>query len=184
MVEKKKRDKARAARKKEKKANRPKGKVELTGEIKSLQVQVAAKQSAHESLMKERSSRQDELNALHSKKQDLLKSKEHSEYLLEDQKEETSKYKAMLDGKVEVENYMKKREGALWKRVKELETRIGRSSRREAEEWFGPGPYKVELILEYPQAPAPDRAGGDDPSTWPRVTAAVVIDLAPLDLMP
>ena len=55
---------------------------------------------------------------------------------LEDAKEDSNKYKAMVDGMEEMETYMKKREGALWSRVNVLESKIGRESRREAEEWY------------------------------------------------
>ena len=76
------------------------------------------------------------MDGLLSTKQDLLKTIDHTEYLLDDAKEDTAKYKAMVDGMEEVETYMKKREGALWSRVNVLEGKIGRESRREAEEWY------------------------------------------------
>lgn len=47
---------------------------------------------------------------------------------------------------------------------------------------FGPGPHKVEILFEYPKVgPNPTN---EDPATWTRVRNKVVIEMAPLDLMP
>jgi len=78
-----------------------------------------------------------------------------------------------------VEVIAKKREKALWNVVERLEAKIGRESWREAEEWFGPGPHKVEIQLEYPRV-----NNVDPPSKWPRIRNKIVIEMAPLDLMP
>ena len=77
----------------------------------------------------------DELNAKEKEKQHLLKNIDHMKYRLEDVTEELEKYTSMLKGKAEVEEYSKKREKALWDVVGRLESKIGRESWREAEEW-------------------------------------------------
>ena len=78
---------------------------------------------------------QDALNEKEREKQNLLKKIDHTRYALEDATRDSEKYKSMVDGKGEVEAYMKKRERALWEVVERLETKIGRESWREAEEW-------------------------------------------------
>ena len=45
---------------------------------------------------------------------------------------------------------------------------------------FGPGPHKVELLLEYPKVTDPTT----DPSSWRRIRNKLTIELASLDLMP
>ena len=44
---------------------------------------------------------------------------------------------------------------------------------------FGPGPHKVEIELEYPKVNT-----ADPPSKWPRIRNKIIIEMAPLDLMP
>ena len=90
-------------------------------------------------LYQERSNRHsgliDELNAKEKEKQSILKKIDHTKYALEDTSEELEKYTSMSEGKKEVELYSKKREGALWDVVGRLESKIGRESWRETEEW-------------------------------------------------
>mmetsp|Transcript_37619 Transcript_37619/g.90714 ORF Transcript_37619/g.90714 Transcript_37619/m.90714 type:complete len:615 (+) Transcript_37619:66-1910(+) len=155
-------------------------KKKLEREIARLEGDVSSAQKSHEELVIRRDQELVTLDELKVKKQDLLKTIDHTGYLLEDKKEETEKYKSMVEGMDEVEEYMKKREGALWKRIEVLESSIGRESWREVEEWFGLGPHKVEILLEYPNVIDPDA----DPSTWPRIRNTLEINLAPLDLMP
>eukprot|EP00985_Skeletonema_marinoi_P000132 scaffold37_cov138-Skeletonema_marinoi.AAC.5 len=119
------------------------------------------------------------LNAQEVGKQSIMKKIDHMKYKLEDMVDELEKYTSMLNGKVEVEEYSKKRERALWDVVGRLESKIGRESWREAEEWFGPGPHKVEIDLEYPKVNT-----ADAPSTWPRTRNKIILEMAPLDLMP
>lgn len=154
---------------------------DLTKEIESLKAQLEEQQAAHADLTKQQTSSRGNLNDQLRKKQDVLKSLDHAKNELEDRIEDTAKYKAMVEGKDEVEQYMKKREEALWKRIDVLEKRVGQNSWREAEEWFGSGPHKVELTIEYPKAPSADNT---DASTWPMTQAKLIIDLAPLDMMP
>lgn len=45
---------------------------------------------------------------------------------------------------------------------------------------FGKGPHKVEFEIEYPQY----TQDIDDPTQWPRVRGILLIELAPLNLMP
>ncbi len=77
----------------------------------------------------------DQLNAKEAEKQSILKKIDVVKYRLEDTKEELDMYTSMVKGKAEVEEYSKKREKALWEVVGRLESRIGRESWREAEEW-------------------------------------------------
>jgi len=77
------------------------------------------------------------------------------------------------------EDYVQKREDALWTKIDLLVEKYGKESKREAEEWFGPGTHKVELEIEYPQY-----TEGKPPSEWPRVRGVFQIEMAPLSLMP
>lgn len=45
---------------------------------------------------------------------------------------------------------------------------------------FGPGPHRVEIELEYSKV----QLTNPNASSWPRIRSKVVIELAPLDLMP
>ena len=97
--------------------------------------QVSKLTNLHKELASKHSLKIDELNAKETEKQSILKKIDHMKYQLEDTKEELDKYTSMLSGKVEVEEYSKKREKALWDVVGRLESKIGRESWREAEEW-------------------------------------------------
>jgi len=155
-------------------------KLKLEYEIKKLQGDIKDHVKKHTDLTQEHAGHEKTLRNLSSQKQDLLKTIDHTRNLLEDMVEETSKYKAMVDGLEEVEDYMKKREGALWSRIDGMEGRIARESWREAEEWFGPGPHRVEIELEYPKV----QVTNPDALTWPRIRNTITIEMAPLDLMP
>jgi hypothetical protein len=100
----------------------------ITSQISSLTSKYDEMSSRHKIL-------QDALNEKEREKQNLLKKIDHTRYALEDATRDSEKYKSMVDGKGEVESYMKKRERALWDVVERLETKIGRESWREAEEW-------------------------------------------------
>lgn len=77
------------------------------------------------------------------------------------------------------EDYVQRREDALWSKIDVLVEKFGKSSQREAEEWFGNGIHKVELDIEYPQYTV-----DLPPSSWPRVRGTFTLEMAPLDLMP
>lgn len=100
-----------------------------------LQQQIDKLTSKHVERSNGHSATLDELNAKEAEKQAILKKIDIIKYRLEDTKDELDKYKSMVNGKVEVEEYSKKREKALWEVVGRLESRIGRESWREAEEW-------------------------------------------------
>ena len=100
----------------------------ITSQISSLTSKYDEMSSRHQIL-------QDALNDKEREKQNILKKIDHTRYALEDATRDSEKYKSMVDGKGEVEAYMKKRERALWDVVERLETKIGRESWREAEEW-------------------------------------------------
>eukprot|EP00986_Skeletonema_menzelii_P009946 scaffold4650_cov189-Skeletonema_menzelii.AAC.2 len=97
--------------------------------------QVAKLTLLHKEMSTKHSHKIDELNAKEIEKQAVLKKIDHMKYQLEDTKADLDKYTSMLSGKVEVEEYSKKREKALWDVVGRLESKIGRESWREAEEW-------------------------------------------------
>ena len=108
----------------------------LHQQIAQVKSELKSKQSdQHSDLSSQYTNTAQELESLQSTKQDLLKQIDHTQYLIEDAKEDAAKYKAMVDGVPEMEAYMKKREGALFNRVEVLESKIGGNSRREAEEW-------------------------------------------------
>ncbi|KAL7553189.1 hypothetical protein ACHAWF_016450 [Thalassiosira exigua] len=158
-------------------------KARLEEEIRRHRDEIASHRKRHEELTEERDASEAKLKDVSRHRQDLMKEVDEAKYDLEDAEEEAAKYRAMVDGMDEVEEYMKKREGALWSRIESLEKQIGQGSWREAEEWFGPGPHRVEMEVEYPRKAEnlPDR---DDPGSWPRVREKVVIEMAPLDVMP
>mmetsp|Transcript_15289 Transcript_15289/g.33151 ORF Transcript_15289/g.33151 Transcript_15289/m.33151 type:complete len:599 (+) Transcript_15289:136-1932(+) len=76
------------------------------------------------------------------------------------------------------EDYVQRREDALWDKIDLLVEKIGKESRREATEWFGPGPHIVELEIEYPQY-IEDKS----PTEWPLVRGVLKLEMAPLPLM-
>eukprot|EP01082_Thalassiosira_pseudonana_P001057 g1654.t1 g1654 contig10:2519764-2521807(-) len=112
-------------------------------------------------------------------KQSLLKQIDTTHNELETAVEDVEKFRAVIDGKEELDSVMVKREGALWKRIELLEERIQRESLREAVEWFGEGLYRVEIELEYPQM-----TEGTDPPSWPLIRKKITIETAPLKEMP
>ncbi len=112
-----------------------KDRVNLSENNHRLQKQIDKLTQLHVELSSGHSSSLDELNAKEAEKQSILKKIDIMKYRLEDTKDELEKYKSMVKGKGEVEEYSKKRENALWEVVGRLESRIGRESWREAEEW-------------------------------------------------
>jgi len=155
-------------------------KARLESDIARLERETSDAKNSHGDGLAKKAELQITLDGLQGKKQDLLKTIDHTKYMLENAVEETAKYKAMVDGLDEVEEYMKKREGALWSRIGVLENKIARASWREAEEWFGPGPHRVEIELEYSKV----QATNPDSSSWPRIQNKFTVEMAPLDLMP
>lgn len=155
-------------------------KEQLEDDIRKLRADVERNKAKHTGVLEKKRVQTEKLQGLIAKREDLQKTIEHTRNVLEDAKVETGKYKAMVDGLDAIEEYMTKREGALWGRINNLETRIGRDSRREATEWFGPGPHRVEMDLEYPRV----QRTNPDASTWPRTRGTIVLEMAPLDVMP
>ena len=47
---------------------------------------------------------------------------------------------------------------------------------------FGPGPHRVEFEIEYPCSPLPP--SDPDPATWKKWTSYLLVEMAPLNLMP
>jgi len=97
--------------------------------------QITKLSQLHKELSDKNSHFMESLNAQEVGKQSIMKKIDHMKYKLEDMVDELEKYTSMLNGKVEVEEYSKKRERALWDVVGRLESKIGRESWREAEEW-------------------------------------------------
>ena len=97
--------------------------------------QITKLSQLHKELSDKNSHLLQSLNAQEVGKQSIMKKIDHMKYKLEDVVDELEKYTSMLNGKVEVEEYSKKRERALWEVVGRLESKIGRESGREAEEW-------------------------------------------------
>lgn len=155
-------------------------KEQLEDDIRKLRAEVENHKTKHRGILDQKQAQTENLQGLMAKKSDLQKTIEHSRNMLEDAKEETGKYKAMVGGMGAVEDYMTKREDALWGRIDNLETRIARDSRREATEWFGPGPHRVAMDVEYPKV----QQTNSDASTWPRTRGTIILEMAPLDLMP
>ena len=110
-------------------------KEQLEDDIRKLRAEVENHKTKHRGIQDQKQAQTEKLQGLMAKKSDMQKTIEHSRNMLEDAKEETGKYKAMVDGMGAMEDYMTKREGALWGRIDNLETRIARDSRREATEW-------------------------------------------------
>jgi len=91
------------------------------------------------------------------------------------------------------EEYVQRREDALWDKIDLLIEKIGRDSQREALEWFGADllyhrvpeediSFRVEFEVEYPKFD-PHRPD-DNPEIWTRVKETITIEMAPLKLMP
>mmetsp|Transcript_20071 Transcript_20071/g.47180 ORF Transcript_20071/g.47180 Transcript_20071/m.47180 type:complete len:559 (-) Transcript_20071:18-1694(-) len=81
----------------------------------------------------------------------------------------------------EYEEYVQMREDALWDKIDALVESMSAESRREALEWFGPGPHHVQLEIEYPRW---SEDGPSEPDDWPRVRGVLEIELAPIQAMP
>ena len=79
------------------------------------------------------------------------------------------------------ESYVEMREDALWEKIDALVESMSAESRREALEWFGPGPHHVQLEIEYPRW---REEGPSEPDDWPRVRGVFEIELAPIQAMP
>ncbi|KAL7552952.1 hypothetical protein ACHAWF_016199 [Thalassiosira exigua] len=77
------------------------------------------------------------------------------------------------------EEYVQRREDSLWEKIDILVDKMAGEAAREASEWFGPGPHRVELEIEYPQY-----TEDKEPKDWPRVRGVFTMEMAPLDLMP
>jgi len=84
-----------------------------------------------------------------------------------------------IDSVEDLENYVKNRELVLWNKIEILKERMQEQSRIEVVEWFGQGPHYVEFEVEYPHVDENHK-----PEDWPRVRGVLLIELAPLDLMP
>lgn len=108
----------------------------LEDQIASLQTNLEKAQARHDGeLTHQMANLNTDLTELQTKKQDLLHTIDHTKYQLEDMADETAKYRSMVEGISEVEEYMKNREGALNSRIEVLEGKIGRESWRESAEW-------------------------------------------------
>ena len=71
----------------------------LHQQIAQVKSELKAKQSdQHSDLSSQYTNTAEELESLQSQKQDLLKQIDHTQYLIEDAKEDAAKYKAMVDG--------------------------------------------------------------------------------------
>jgi len=77
------------------------------------------------------------------------------------------------------EDYVQRREDALWEKIDMMVEKLGKESEREATEWFGPGPHEVELEIEYPKY-----LDDVEPASWPRTRGTFRMEMAPLPLMP
>lgn len=155
-------------------------KARLERDVRELAREIAAHRAQHAEAAAAQKVQEDALAALVAKRQEASKALAHARNVLEDGTEEASKYAAMVDGLDAVEKYMAKREGALWGRIDGLQARIESDSHREATEWFGPGPHRVELDLEYPEV----QRTNPDATTWPRSRGTITLEMAPLDVMP
>jgi len=91
------------------------------------------------------------------------------------------------------EDFVQRREDALWDKIDLLIEKIGKDSKREALEWFGADllyhkvpedeiSFRVDLEVEYPMFD-PHRAD-DNPEIWSRTKKMITIEMAPLNLMP
>ena len=79
------------------------------------------------------------------------------------------------------EEYVQMREDALWDKIDVLVDSMSAESKREALEWFGPGPHRVQLEVEYPRW---REDGPTEPDDWPRVRGVFEVELAPVHEMP
>lgn len=107
----------------------------IESEIRELHDSIIDRQKKHGDLMALQKQHEMALAELSARKENLLKTVDHTHNMLSDMTEESAKYKAMVDGLDEVKAYMKKRESALWSRINVLQERISRESRRDVEEW-------------------------------------------------
>ncbi|KAL3796027.1 hypothetical protein HJC23_013084 [Cyclotella cryptica] len=146
-----------------------------------LMAQINEKHEEHEQLSRSLEEERGRLDELEQTKQDLHRLIDHNENLLDVLNMEREKHAAMLQSKEELDAVIEKRETALWKSYDRLTERVGQESYREAVDWFGPGPHKVEIELSYPQVPPEDHP---NPRSWTRVSKWIVIEMASLDLMP
>lgn len=110
-------------------------KVNLIASNEQIRSQINSLKTATDELSTRHSSLIDQLNGEEISKQSTLKKIDSMKFKLEDLAVDMEKYSSMLEGKAEVEKFSKKREKALWEVVERLESKIGRESWREAEEW-------------------------------------------------
>lgn len=157
---------------------------QLERDIQSLQQQIQHYENTHAHLARQTAESERTLQSLNTHTLDLQKNILHTANLVTDAAEEEAKYRAMAEGVEAVGQYMKHRETALWQRIQHLEQKVARESYREALEWFGPGPHRVEFKIEYPHAPNPPENENSDPTTWVRWTSYLLMEMAPIDLMP
>ena len=98
-----------------------------------------------------------------------------------------------MESMEDYEDFVQRREDALWDKIDLLIEKIGRDSQREALEWFGADllshgvaeediSFRVDLDVEYPKFD-PYRAD-DNPEIWNREKGTITIEMAPLKLMP
>jgi hypothetical protein len=101
-----------------------------------IQNQIDIKSLEYTNLEKQYEAQYGKLNGLENTKQNLLKAIEHETNLLENLEAEKEEHKAMLESKEKLDEFVNKREEALWRRVERLTERIGRESAREALDWY------------------------------------------------
>ena len=100
---------------------------------------------------------------------------------------------ANMDSIEDYEDYIQRREDALWDKIDILIEKIGRESKREALEWFGGDllrhgvseddvAFRVDLEVEYPQFQ--EERAHDNPDTWMRTRGKLTIEMAPINEMP
>ena len=109
--------------------------IDLMESNSRIQGQIDALNSKHQELTTRHASLIDSLNGEEISKQSILKKIDSIQFKLEDLAVEEEKYTSMMEGREELEKFSKKRENALWEVVERLESKIGRESWREAEEW-------------------------------------------------
>eukprot|EP00986_Skeletonema_menzelii_P014757 scaffold10180_cov179-Skeletonema_menzelii.AAC.1 len=98
-----------------------------------------------------------------------------------------------MESMEDYEDFVQRREDALWDKIDLLIEKIGRDSQRETLEWFGADllqhgvpeddiSFRVDLEVEYPKFDPyrPD----ENPELWSRVKGTISIEMAPLKLMP
>jgi cyclophilin family peptidyl-prolyl cis-trans isomerase len=93
------------------------------------------------------------------------------------------------------EDFLSRREEALWDKIDLLIEKIGRDNKREALEWFGADllrhnvpeeeiAFRVDLEVEYPKYDPQQQQQLDKPDLWSRSRGTITIEMAPLQLMP